>query len=496
MTVNARSAARGVLLALLAAAVVRVSWTALQFFQNGRVGRHRVEAAWMILAAVALMALAASRRSSSLPLEKPPASGPRNAAWATAFLAGAICLYWPAITTGLLSDDFFLLGRSWQDTLGLSTWEHFRPLPLLVWKLIFPLGGSVGLHLLNILLHGANAWLTGVLLRRIGHSQSVAMAAGLIFLTFPGAVEPVVWCSGVFDVTLVTFGLLYLCACVERRSAWITLLPLVAALLSKETAVMLPVLAACVGFRSRISRRTLVLSVAVTVAYVAMRKLGGIPLPLSHPANLAYTIKDDLARPFAALAVPFTAGELARWPLLLGVAPTVAVALLVSAYCLRSSAGIRIAVGPLIVLSGIVPLWMFFYVDDNLQGARYVYLPLVGWTVFVADLIANRALALRRDAAVATVIFAVCSAWAVHAHLRPWREAATIRDAVLHSAAATVSKFPCPYPDFTNLPDSVDGAFIFRNGFPEAAQLPKRPVASTAAPCVFTWTNGAFIRTN
>ena len=156
----------------------------------------------------------------------------------------------------------------------------------------------------------------------------------------------------------------------------------------------------------------------------------------------------------------------------------------------------RVAIGPLIVLAGMLPLWTFFFIDDDLQGSRYVYLPLVGWVLFLADLIAGyRVVWARRAIAAMVAVLVIGSGWAVRAHMRPWIEAAQVRDVVLRRAAARLAERPCDYPEFTNLPDSVKGAFVFRNGFPEAAHLPRRP-ATVAMTCVFTWRNGDFVRTN
>ena len=78
-------------------------------------------------------------------------------------------------------------------------------LPLFAWKVIYPVGGAAALHILNVILGGVNAWMVGLLSRRIGHSAPVAALVTATFLFFPAAVEPIAWNSGIFDVAAVFF---------------------------------------------------------------------------------------------------------------------------------------------------------------------------------------------------------------------------------------------------------------------------------------------------
>jgi hypothetical protein len=511
-----RSALIRVTYLLLALAAARATWTALAYFQNGRHPRHRVEAAWMILVALGLVTAALAAPRFNRHQEASPEATSRGSLYGAlaAAIALSVTLYWPAFSIGLLSDDFVLLGRSWSETVSPRVWEFYRPLPLLLWKVLFPIGGPAALHALNILLHGLNAWLVARLARRLEHTALVSSIAGFVFLAFPAAVEPVAWNSGIFDVAMVTLGLLYLHACAAtvsnsvaqpRSSVQSELRPrprtvlkpsllLTAALLTKETAVALPLIAAILSFRVRIPARTLLASLVVTVAYVMLRIWAGMPTPLRAPPMLRYAVKEVIVRPFASLGIPWTGHELAAHPVLLGAVTASVLTTLVYLYCLRPSAGARAVIGPAIVLSGVLPLWQILFISDDLEGSRYLYLPLVGWSLLMADLVAHRGTRMRLYSCAVVALLATSGVWGVRQHLAPWQEAAHIRDVVLHSAWEKLSESACSEVRFENVPETVAGAFIFRNGLPQALQQTRPTEPGLTAPCTLVWTDGRFVK--
>lgn len=475
----------------------RIVWLAVVYFEGGRVGRHRLETAWFALVLLGISRLALSRGvgHDGPSTELRPSSLPIWLMWI--FVGSSLALYLPAIWVGLFSDDFTLLGLETTSILRVTSWEHFRPIPLMAWKLLFPLASAPALHLVNIVLHGLNAWLTFRLVARLGHDASVSAIAGLIFLTFPGAVEPVVWSSGIFDVAMVTFGLLYLHACLGGGHLAMSVIWLAAALLSKETAVALPLVAVVLRMRTRMSVRPIVASVALTIGYVALRFAWGLAIPHRELASIRYAVKETIVRPFASLSIPYTAAELTHHPLLLGAASVTLVAVLVCLYCMREDASARPIASSALVLIGVLPLWQFVFIGDMLDGSRYLYLPLVGWTVLLSDLIDGDRVWPRYARALAVVVILVLpGTWYVRQHLHAWEEAAQLRDAVLQSANRSLAESGCPSGQFQNVPDSWQGVYVFRNGFSEALDRRAVPAGGDVPPaCDFTWTSGRFVRT-
>ena len=478
-------------LGLLLVAACWLIWTASTYFLHGREGRHRIEAAWMIVTATAIVAVALAP-SRGVRTEE---AAPRHRAipvWAVLWVMASGALYWPAFRIGLLSDDYVLAARSVSEIVDPGAWDHYRPVPLLLWRVIAPWGGAGALHALNIVLHGLNAWGVYVLARRTGHRTEASAAAGLIFLTFPAAVEPVAWSSGIFDVGLVSFGLLYLHFSTTARGFWRALACLAAALLTKETAIVLPLVAAILHRRTGIPARTLLASAALTAVYVVGRIVAGITLPQREPAPLRYALKEAVVRPFASLGVPWTGAEQAAHPAL-GMYAVVLLAALICVYCSRPARGFRPLTAGAIVLAAMLPLWQFFFVAENLEGSRYLYLPLVGWCLLLIDLVPEYGRA-RLPALAGILLLVPLGVWGIRQHLKDWVAAASARDAVIAEARRELTRSGCSRVQFTEVPETVGGAFVFRNGLSTALEAEKLPGSGTGAPCTLAWRGDRFER--
>lgn len=477
------------------AALARLLWVLVGYYMVGRAERHHLETAWLIFISVAIAAAAclpAARWTAALPSRA--VAGP---AMVAACIAASLLLYYRSLDVGLLSDDFVLLALS---PFAATDWQFFRPLPLVAWTLIHPLAGPAGLHVMNAALHGINAFLvyrlTQTLLPHAPPMQSVVAAA--VFLTFPAAVEPVTWIAGVFDVALVTAGLLYVNALLSgSRSRSVALLSLGAALLCKETAVVLPVIGWTLRLVAPVPLRTLAWSTAMAAAYAATRMFFSDPPDITAP--LGYFFKEMTTRPFATLGTPFTSAELSAAPILFGVIPQVLVAGLIATYLLHTRHGMRPLLPASWILLGVAPLLSYLFISDTLQGSRYLYLPLVGWSILIAQLSDggdNRS--LRRGGALLIALIVSYGVVGTVRHQAPWSAAAATRDAVLIEARRAMAEQQCGAAAFTDVPDSQDGAYVFRNGFAEAGQQAGvRVVTSDPAPagCTFAWREGSFVAT-
>ena len=423
-----------------------------------------------------------------------PLSGPR---WVTtaclgfAMCAAAVVLYWPMRRIGLLADDFALLEFARTLDLAPARWEYLRPLGLLTWWAVAQIGGDgdlpVRLHLLNTVMHGANAALVGALALALGKPVLTAAFAAVLFVVWPTVVEPVVWCSAIFDVQLTMLALI-LCLVALRRQDLRRqdfALCLVLALLmigTKETGVMAgPLMLLAHWTRWGYNRRAVGLATMLTglaVGYTLVRHLTGridsrlIPLFDGEPVRRLFT------QSFGVLFVPLHDDVLNAFPLA-GVFVPIGLILLVVIYArgwrLSSEDGrlALFAVGSIVL--ALAPAITPFSVSGDLQGTRYMYLPSAIWVVALAAALLNgpasRQLRLGRySVALVTVTAAVV---AVTMHFEPWREARRVRDGVL----LTLSTVPpsCVRVHARNVPDHVRGAYVFRNGLTEAAASIGRP---------------------
>lgn len=166
--------------------------------------------------------------------------------------------WWQAFT-----HDFWNLGTVWSDSGG-----YYRPLTALSLRLDFLLGSGSPLpfHATAIILHGLASVAIYPLAIRFGATDTAARLASLIFALNPHEAETVAWVSGRPDL-LMTTALLW---ALVVRSRWSCVLG-VCALLSKETAIVWPLLAA-LRDRKVVSGRRLV-EASLVLAYLATRAL-------------------------------------------------------------------------------------------------------------------------------------------------------------------------------------------------------------------------------
>jgi len=158
--------------------------------------------------------------------------------------------YADALRLPFVGDDYFYLDeirgasflRLW--TPGNLVSGYFRPWSreFHFWTLERVFGQESGLfHVANLALWLAIAALYFTLVRRLAGVRVAAIAtAGLAALAAWGVL--LVWASGSQDLWMLLFALVYLLACASRRGTWAPA-PLALALLSKESAAMLPLVA-------------------------------------------------------------------------------------------------------------------------------------------------------------------------------------------------------------------------------------------------------------
>ena len=261
--------------------------------------------------------------------------------------------------------------------------ELFRPVIFLVWRPLTALTGQPAplLHAVNIILHGINAGLVGLLAHRLLRDRWSGLAAGVLFLWIPSGLEAIAW-SGLQDVLMTTFVLLFVVFVTnEHQPLWVRSLAiatLIAGLLTKETAIAAPLLAAIVGAgaETREARRRIWMMAAVSLIAIALFlgiRFAVLPLPATYGPDLTrYGLKELLVRPFATLLVPLREEERHGAPVMaIGLVTAVVVGLRVAAGRWdRYSVRFRVTlIGAAMVLAAVAPVLSYFYIDPNLLGA-------------------------------------------------------------------------------------------------------------------------------
>ena len=438
------------------------------------------------VAVLAYACVAALRARAVRSSPSRPPSWARTLALSLVTCGAALALYQPILSIGLLADDYGLLPLARDLELTPERWGYLRPFGLLVWWAVAQLGPAddvaVRLHLLNVLLHGVNAALVAHLAMLLERPPATAVLAAFLFVVSPLAVEPVVWCSAIFDVLLATFALA-LCIVMVRRQ---TLSPSEYALClglgvlmvaTKETGVIGGPLALAAywmrwGFRGRPGYIVAVLLSAIAVAYAVMRHVIGRLDPRAVPTAGPDAIERLVTQSTAALFVPLHDTLVQAAPLAAVLVPA-ALILVVVSWADRwdrepRDAGLALFAAGTMVLA-TAPTITPFAVLGDLQGSRYLYVPMTIWTIALAAALldGSRPGAWRATRVLAAVVLVAGAAVAVRAHLEPWREARRVRDGAL----LRLSELPpfCARVHARGVPDNVAGAFVFRNGLTEAA---------------------------
>jgi hypothetical protein len=483
---------------LLGVLTGRAAWLAWQYYFD-QSPRYRVESA-MIALVIAAVAIAATRRGDSPPDNATPVL---PLWWCLVFVAAAVALYARAIGLGFLSDDYALRALAISGSVGSDVGWFFRPLPLVLWRGLLGLADTPAvLHLLNILLHGINASLVAALGCAMGMRRDASLGAAGLFLAFPALPEAVAWTAGIQDVLMTTMALAAVVVAARRpvsgRRIAVVCTLFVLGLLSKETAICIPALIALCWFtpsRARTDATLYVAVVVVALAYLAIRLPMGIGNDyFGEPSR--YFFKQLIVVAFGTLAAPW------RIPVAL-VDRAVAFTAVTCVALLLAHAGLSWSRGErrlhrdvrltLWVLASIAPVFTLFFVGPNLEGSRYLYLGAGAWSLVVVDLIASVTDRIKGGSQVFALVIVGCvlvCVVSVQHELDVWQRAARLRDQVLTQGRAVMNNAGCSNPSFANVPDSVDGAYVFRNGFPQALGL---SVPDSRPGCAFTWTDGTFV---
>lgn len=180
----------------------------------------------------------------------------QNGAVVAAVVAGLVAV--PCLGLPFLSDDWANLAAVENGFAGKTPFNYFRPLYLAsywvemqVWGLSpsFP-------HLTNLLLASLTAALVVILTRRYTHDPRLAALAGILFAIHPYHIENVAWIAGRSDAMCAVFVLLGALLYdrwreTSRGVPIAALLSFEAALLSKESAIVLPAFLVLLGILDR-----------------------------------------------------------------------------------------------------------------------------------------------------------------------------------------------------------------------------------------------------
>jgi hypothetical protein len=326
------------------------------------------------------------------------------------------------------------------------------------------------------------------------------LLAGAIVLAFPLSPEAVAWSSGVFDVMATTFMLTGILvarqygsvASVRRRVALYACAAL--AVLSKETGAVLPLLIMLDMWAGR--RWSPILAVDACCLLGIVIAVGTVRLswagPMMKQPITKFTVQRWLFGTFGSAAFPWHMNVVHERPLTVLISTLACISVMTAFFVAHAAPEQTRAVIMMACLMavGTLPVMSILGVAPDLQGARYLYLPSIGWAGLLACIASSGRLCWRsRTAALGGAVLIATYVATLPSHLMPWRRAGELRDRVERAVVTNPLMTICLTIHVAGLPDNIDGAYVFRNGASEAF---RRDVGKGLSPmatgeCSFAW---------
>jgi hypothetical protein len=369
------------------------------------------------------------------------------------------------------SGDFFFRPLGYASFLLDSHWAGFSPLR---W------------HLWNVCVHAINAGLVLILARRLSFSPVSATAAAILFAIHGSRPEVVAWVAARFDLLACLFSLLSL-LCLDsyvkaRRFRWasLTLLFAVLAVFSKESAYCLPLIMLVLAFFYDPVKRRLVYRLAALCGgmffalliyrFWLLRGPGGYQ---THGGafdvlnfNPVRTLNALFFREWSLLFFPVNwstdVGALLKFAAVGSVIALVCIAILVKASDRRLIAAL------VLVFVASLPVQHLLLIGPDLNGARVLYLPVLGVCLFWGLLFELRPEVRTGGLLLATVLAA--QAIYLEHNLGIWKQTAILSRDVCASFGKEVSRDHAPV-FVQNLPHKRNGVFFLSNGFPQCVAM-------------------------
>ena len=341
-----------------------------------------------------------------------------------ALVVASVAVYFNSIFGGFVCDDlphilrnenirslanlpqFFTRGSWAMSDIQLT--DTYKPFFLLIHALHYYVWGynPVGYHLTNLVLHSLNGVLVFLIARRVlgaGAGVLAPFAGALLFALHPLMTESVSWITGITDVSAGFFVLgsflAYLRYGQSGRTAfmWLSVVLFAFSVLSKESAILYP---AAVAAYDWISHRKIYLKRLVALGSVSVLFFIAMNLVLGRGGHLG-----TMSVSFESLGwmLQFVAGYVKMlfvpWPPFFylsvpddgiisapGAVFSAVAALGMAAWAYRDRAS-RFGLAWMILL--LLPPLLLALSSDKQYAIRYMYMPMAGFSIMLASLVAR-----------------------------------------------------------------------------------------------------------
>ena len=424
--------------------------------------------------------------------------------WAC-FVVASLLSFFPNIHDFYVGDDFCLLeqSRNLSGRLLLTPGfaAYFRPIPLICYHLLGKIVGlqPFGFHMTSLLIHLMNVFLLYLIISNLTRDKMVSALAGLGFSSHFAHVEAVVWISSLNEVLASSFGLLFLWSfwkSIGCKSRWgipysASLFLLVLALFSKESMVILPLLAVVLAllYVNEDRKKCLWLlgpHLLLILGYIFLRLSLGAAMPTLAPGkqgafslspvsvlsnyghfliNLFLPIRFifDLSGYAAYEQLAFL--NPARGPLLIALVATLLVILLLLILLGKSlRAGKALWAGGLWTLVALLP-----YVFFAGKGERFLYFASAGTSLIFASLLCALIGKRKIFGTALVVLFFILGMGIRFERGRWWSQAAEVSRTVLTDLKVVSPSGPALL--LIDVPSRIHGAFVFTTCIGSAVHL-------------------------
>lgn len=401
------------------------------------------------------------------------------------YIAINFIIYYPVLDNAFISDDYDSLYRIHVEKTILIK-EFFRPMIDLSFYLNFLVSklNPWSYYLLNIIIHISNVILVYQLVLNYGRYikkdiQTLAFFSGFLFMIYPFHNEGIIWLTGRLASIACMFGLLSINAILLPVNRILKISLAVAfyflGLLAYESILFLPfiVIVFC-RTRSKALKsvlREIGLALIIMAAYLVVRwTLSGTIYGTYGERMYNWSIKSNivkLLKVFGRAVLPPAENASLLTALFVGM-----ILLLTTAFWLttRSSGYMQSFKGDLFksglafIIAMAIPV--FFGISTRTtEGDRLLYFP----SVFLAIFIANWLFLLKKRIFRNFVLSAIALYFLffLFSNNRRWEKASHASDSIISEVKNNNNKEIV----IINLPDELEGAFVFRNGFYKALLL-------------------------
>ncbi len=396
----------------------------------------------------------------------------------------AFICFWDVLRLNFFSDDFYVIHRL---TIENKFWApgFFRPLSDLTLLFSYYTSGysAFGYRLFNVLLHGINGFilfktLTLVFPFRDERNSRAAFIAALLFVAYPFHTESIVWIVGRASLVANTFGILSVYFFFSRLprnwSISLSCLAYFIGLASYESIFVIPGIIFLAVWHSRVIKAAFMVMIPYTITlvlhlavrwYFAGVIAGNYGKDMFGESQTNYAAK--FVKSFGRLFVPPIHNNV-----LLVVFFALAFACIAASFILVKKYKPKflhfyMLLWLFLLVSHIIPT--LFGVDTHTSdGDRLLYFP----SYFLCAIVAY-VLVLFGKTKQQLIIFSMLMITIGIIFIKRNNTNWIAADAAIHNVLEAVDAHKKSPIVFANMPDAIEGGFVFRNGFYEALAINK-----------------------